>query len=472
MFRRILLILGLLAAAAAAVLFGVNRFSLEVLPAGEKTIALEYGDSYSDPGARVRLRGTLFLQEGYSPHDAELTVESDFREHVLGKYTVHYRAKYLWMKAETERTIFVIDSQNPVITLEEDPEEIVLPYQESGFTAWDNHDGDITHRVIRTESMGKITYVVTDSSGNPAMAERTVPGHDPIPPEILLEGGEDYAIPTAGVYREPGFSARDNVDGDLTQQVLVEGEVDTLRPGIYPVSYTVTDSYENTTQVIRNVQVQAAERPETRWPETGTVYLTFDDGPGPYTEQLLDVLDRYGVKATFFVVDSEYNHLMQEIVKRGHSIGIHSVTHSYKEIYASPEAYFVDLLAMQQIIYDNTGVRTNLMRFPGGSSNEVSIRSCKGIMTFLTEAVQNAGFRYFDWNVDSDDAGGAHKKKTVLDNVVSGIQEMGIALVLQHDIHPYSVAAVEEIILWGQSHGYQFLPLEEDSPNFPHPLNN
>lgn len=472
MFRRILLILGLLAASAAALLFGVNRFSLEVLPVGEETVILEYGENFADPGAWVRLRGTLFLEEGCRPEQAELTVESDLQAQTLGKYTLRYRAKYLWMQAEAERTVLVIDSVSPEILLFDDPEEIRLPYEESGFLAWDNYDGDITHRVIRTEEMGKITYTVTDSSGNPSMAEREVPGLDPIPPEILLEGGEDHTLLTAATYREPGFSAQDNMDGDLTKQVLVEGEVDTLRPGTYPVSYTVTDSYGNTTQVIRNVRVQAAQRPETRWPRSGTIYLTFDDGPGPYTQQLLDVLDRYDVKATFFVVDTEYNHLMQEIVDRGHSIGIHSVSHSYADIYASPEAYFADLFAMQQIIYDNTGVRTNLMRFPGGSSNEVSIRSCKGIMTFLTEAVQDAGFRYFDWNVDSDDAGNARKKKTVLDNVAAGVQETGIAVVLQHDIHPYSVAAVEDIILWGRRHGYQFLPLEEDSPNFPHPLNN
>lgn len=475
MFRRILLILALAVITAGVTIFGVNRFSLEVCLTGENSVLLEYGDNYQDPGAFIRLRGTLFFREGVYPEQATLKVENPLQEQKLGKYTICYRANFLWLDAEAERTVSVIDSQCPVITLTEDSSEKQNPgtvYTESGFQAWDNYDGDITDRVIRTEEMGKIIYAVTDSSGNPAMIERIVPYHDPIPPQIVLEGGTDYRIPTGRPFREPGYTATDNVDGDLTEKVSVEGTVDWLRPGSYPIRYTVTDAYGNAVQVIRNVQVQAAERPETLWPQGRTIYLTFDDGPGPYTESLLDVLDSYGVKATFFVTDSDYGYLMREITDRGHSIGIHSVTHNYAEIYASAEAYFEDLFAMQQIIYKNTGVHTTLMRFPGGSSNEVSIRSCKGIMTFLTEAVQDAGFRYFDWNVDSDDAGLARKKKTVADNVKQGISEEGIGLVLQHDIHPYSVAAVEEIIRWGLDNGYQFLPLEENSPNFPHPLNN
>ena len=127
---------------------------------------------------------------------------------------------------------------------------------------------------------------------------------------------------------------------------------------------------------------------------------------------------------------------------------------------------------MQDIIYENTGVRTTLMRFPGGSSNTVSRESCQGVMTVLSEAVQDAGFQYFDWNVDSDDAGSARKAKTVYDNVVEGIRQTGVSLVLQHDIHPYSVEAVEDILQWGLNNGYTFAPLTQNSPGFHHGVNN
>ena len=105
------------------------------------------------------------------------------------------------------------------------------------------------------------------------------------------------------------------------------------------------------------------------------------------------------------------------------------------------------------------------------ADNAVS-RFNEGIMTRLTEAVEDAGFRYFDWNVDSDDAGNARKSETVYRNVISGVANNRVSVVLQHDIHRYSVDAVEDILVWGFENGYTFLPLQEDSPTIHHGLNN
>lgn len=469
--------LGLLLAAVAGwlVLFQVNRFTLELELLGKETVIQEYGQVFQDPGAEVHVKGSLFWKNGFTPRNAEISVTGRVDENALGRYSICYTATIGPWRAQALRKVNVVDTQCPVITLTEDSQETLLPgtpYQEPGYTAVDNYDGDITDRVVRLEEMGKITYAVVDSSGNPATTERIIPYYDPLPPEISLEGGENYAIPTGTFYVDPGYSARDNVDGDLTEAVRVEGEVNWLEPGIYPVVYTVTDTYQNETTVTRNVEVTAQPRPEQIWPQGKVIYLTFDDGPGPYTMELLDVLDRYGAKATFFVTDSGYDTAMREIVNRGHSIGIHTVSHNYREIYSSPEAYFADLLKMQDIIYENTGVRTTLMRFPGGSSNEVSRKSCEGIMTILGEAVQNAGFQYFDWNVDSNDAGGARKAQEVFQNVVDGVSRARVSIVLQHDIHSYSVEAVEDILAWGTENGYAFLPLESTSPGFHHGIHN
>ena len=471
----VILALVLLSVAAYLVVFHVNRFSLAIRLTGEEKITLEYGESYQDPGAEAIFSGTLFWEDGIAPEDVQLQISSEVDEKTLGRYTVSYTADYHKWHAEAQRTVCIVDTQSPVITLVEDAEETLLPgtvYQEAGFTATDNYDGDITDRVVRTETMGLITYAVIDSAGNPAYAERKIPYHDPLPPEITLEGGENYVITTGTQYTEPGFTATDNVDGDLTAMVMVEGEVDWLEPGFYPITYTVTDAYENAATVTRTVEVAAEPRPETLYPEGTVIDLTFDDGPGPYTETLLDVLDSYGVKATFFVTDSGYDSVMKQIVDRGHSIGIHTVSHDYEEIYASPEAYFDDLFRMQDIIYENTGVKTTLMRFPGGSSNTVSRGTYKGLMTILTEAVQNAGFQYFDWNVDSNDAGGAEKAKTVLSNVKDGVSRTRISVVLQHDIHAFSVDAVEDIIVWGLNNGYSFQSLTPNSPGMHHGVNN
>ena len=467
--------LGVLALAAWFVVFRVNRFSLELVLTGEPKLLLEYGDSFTEPGVTPILRGTLILKDGYTPENLEIRRETDLNEGKLGKYTITYSAELLNCQASAQREIRVIDTKAPTITLTEDPEgtlEEGVIYQEAGFTASDNYDGDLTARVVRTEEPGLVIYAVTDSSGNPAVAKRKIPLRDMVLPEIQLEGGEDYVITLGTRYEEPGFTATDNVDGDVTAMVRVEGEVDWLTAGIYPITYTVSDSCENTTVVTRNVEVAAQEWTDTVYPEGKVVYLTFDDGPSAYTSELLDVLDAYGAKATFFVVGSGSGNMMRQIVKRGHSIGIHSVSHDYGQIYSSPEAYFDDLMKMQSIIYDHTGVKTTLMRFPGGSSNLVSRHSCEGIMTFLTQAVQDAGFQYFDWNVYSGDAGETKRTEKVVENVIGGIQEHRVSIVLQHDIHKYSVDAVEDILRWGKRNGYKFLALQNDSPGFHHDLNN
>ena len=117
-------------------------------------------------------------------------------------------------------------------------------------------------------------------------------------------------------------------------------------------------------------------------------------------------------------------------------------------------------------------MKTWLMRFPGGSSNAVSRKYCRGIMTTLTQMVEEAGFHYFDWNVDSDDAGNARSANDVFRNVTSGVPWHDYSIVLQHDVQDFSMAAVERILIWGFENGYTFLPLQEDSPTVHHDLNN
>ena len=466
-------LLVLLAAGAWVLVFRVNQFALQLQLEGEREIYLEYGTAYEDPGVKPVLSGSLFWKEGMVPENVVIQTENNVNAQKLGKYTVAYSASMENLKADTQRTVWVVDTVNPVITLVDSGKPLPTgkAYEEEGYSATDNYDGDITHRVVRTETYGKVTYTVTDSAGNPFSVEREIPYYDPEPPKILLAEGERLSVPAGVFFSDPGYIATDNVDGDVTERVQVEGEVLWHIPGTYELTYSVADNFENSTTVTRFVEVQAQSLPEIETPKGYVIYLTFDDGPGPYTDRLLDVLDKYGVKATFFVVDTGYDAAMKRIADSGHSIGIHTVSHDYETIYAGVDAYFEDLYGMQEIIYENTGIRTHLLRFPGGSSNTVSCFN-EGIMTTLTQAVRDAGFRYFDWNVDSNDAGGAKKTDTVVENVIKGIERQRLSVVLQHDIHEFSVDAVEKIIRWGLDKGYHFLPLEMDSPEFRHGVNN
>ena len=475
--RRGLVLLALLSVVAAGiwyVLFQVNQFTLTVTIKGDPEIILEYGNAYHESGVNAVLTGTLFWKEGVQPRGMELEINSELREKVVGKYTITYTARCLWWEASAQRTVRVVDSKPPRITLMNSSNQTVLPgekYEEEGYYAIDNYDGDITHLVRRIEEFGVVQYVVKDSSGNPAYAERKIPYYDPVPPGLYLNGDDRITITAGTLYEEPGYSASDDADGDLTDQVVTEGTVKWYRAGTYKINYQVTDTYGNLTRAIRIVKVEPHSRPEIENPKGKVIYLTFDDGPGPYTGTLLDLLERYDVKATFFVTDSGYDAMMKRIVDEGHSIGIHTMTHDYNTIYASEEAFFADLYGMQNVIYENTGVMTTLMRFPGGGSNLVSNFN-EGIMSTLTEAVQDCGFQYFDWNVDSNDAGGALKSMTVSNNVIENVQKQRISMVLQHDTNGFSVDAVEDIIVWGLENGYTFLPITENSPNFHHDVLN
>ena len=455
------------------VLFRVNRVSLDVDLQGEAEIRIPYGAQYVEEGAQPVFYGTLFHPEGMAA-DVQVQISGDVDTVTVGVYEIRYTAAYHQWKGEAVRVVHVVDEVAPVIALVSDPENLTVygdPYQEDGFSAYDEYDGDLTAKVDREEKDGTVIYTVSDSSGNQTQVVRPILYHDPRPPEITLLGGVDYTVLAGKRFEDPGFVATDNHDGDITCNVTVEGQVDGYFPGNYVLEYTVTDSFGNTATASRRVTVNAHERVQTQVPSGKIIYLTFDDGPGAYTDHLLDILAKYDVKATFFVIDTGNYSVLKRIVEEGHAIGIHSVTHDYRQIYAGMDAYFDDLYAMQDIIYQHTGVSTTLMRFPGGSSNTVS-RFNKGIMTRLTNAVECAGFTYFDWNVDSDDAGNANTAKKVYDNVIKGVSNRRVSVVLHHDIKEATIDAIERIIVWALNNGYTFLPLDPSSPTAHHGVNN
>ena len=470
----VLLAVLFLGAAAYLLLFGYNRFRLELELLGGEPYNLDYGTHYEDPGCRVLLRGSVFYTAGI-----ELKVPVDIsgavHEDTLGQYPLNYTAHYLGLTASETRLVRVTDRVSPVITLVPDEPDLKPSpvYQEAGFSAWDNYDGDITDQVIRTEAEGSVTYFVTDSSGNTASVRRSIPIYDQYPPELTLLGDRELVLPMGMEFVDPGYAAYDSTDGDLTAKVTVEIDHPFVRytSDTYELTYRVTDSQGYEAVATRSVTTVPSKRPVIIYPKGKTIYLTFDDGPCLETGRLLDVLKRYNVRATFFVVDSGYPELLKRMANEGHSIGIHSRSHVYSEIYSDADAFFADVFGLQRLIQDATGVETWLLRFPGGSSNTIS-RKNHGIMTRLTRAVEDCGFSYFDWNVDSDDAGAAQTPNDVFRNVTQGVQENTYSVVLQHDIHSCSVDAVERIILWGQRNGYQFLPLQIDSPVVHHVVLN
>jgi len=406
--------ISLIIAAAVVAILGIiaavlffNNFQIDIALLGDRDVVVEYGNKYTENGASATLKGKFILKEG-KPLD--VITEGTVDDTKLGTYTVKYSASVPRRYAEVSRTVTVVDTKMP---------------------------------------------------------------------SIELKGNAEVSLTVGAKYTEQGFSATDNYDGDISSAVTVSGNIDTAKAGEYTLTYTAKDQSGNIATATRKVTVKApVKKPtvtlppiNTVYPGEKTVYLTFDDGSCAYTSKLLDVLAKYNVKATFFVVNTGFNHLISRMASEGHAVGLHSATHDYRKIYASEEAYFNDLEAIQSVVVAQTGKRSKLIRFPGGSSNTVSSFN-RGIMSRLAVEVTQKGYRYFDWNVDSKDAGGATTTSEVVNNVISGISNRGVSIVLQHDIKLFSVNAVEQIIKWGLANGYTFKALDESSPVCHHGINN
>ncbi len=203
-------------------------------------------------------------------------------------------------------------------------------------------------------------------------------------------------------------------------------------------------------------------------------FLTFDDGPSKNTPKILDILDRYNIKATFFVIGRGKTEYMKDIVDAGHAIGLHSYSHEFSQIYQSETAYFEDLQKLSDLVRETTGVTTTLMRFPGGSSNTASKKYCNGIMTALTKSVEQKGYAYFDWNCDSHDADGATVPASQIINSIkreSGAQHL---TVLMHDAgaKTSTVEALPAVIEYLQQQGYSFQKLNKIVKPYHHSINN
>ena len=207
----------------------------------------------------------------------------------------------------------------------------------------------------------------------------------------------------------------------------------------------------------------------------GICYLTFDDGPSDNTLKILDILDAYGIKATFFVVGTAKTQYMPQIVGRGHAIGLHSTTHKYDVIYKDVNSYLADIQQISDIVYNATGVRSNIFRFPGGSSNMVSAQYCKGIMTDLTQRMTGLGYSYFDWNVTSGDANAVRvPAQTIVNTVLNNARGKKSICVLMHDTSAKSttVEALPAIIEGLDAMGFRFAPITAETFGFHQKINN
>lgn len=135
------------------------------------------------------------------------------------------------------------------------------------------------------------------------------------------------------------------------------------------------------------------------------VYITFDDGPCKNTPEVLDILKRYNIKATFFTIGrmvKQNPETAKRIAEEGHLLACHTMSHDLTIIYQNPEAFLKDVNAWRETVRDAVGYDAGayFYRFPGGSPSAGG-RSGRGK---YVEAMHEAGYVGFDWNLAFNDA--------------------------------------------------------------------
>ncbi len=456
-------IIGLIVLVATLILFFWYFFIPQIELKGDVITRIEVNTEYKELGAKATVNFQTLKK---------IKIEGKVNTKKVGKYKIKYKVKYYGKTYTRTRTVIVEDTTAPVITLNGEEKTNVcadLEYQDEGATAIDNYDGDVTKKIKVTKKGDKVTYTVTDKHGNKATLTRDLIVNDDQAPELTLNGDTYVYIYVNGTYTEQGASAFDNCDGDLSEKVTISGNVDTSKAGEYEITYQVTDETGNTAEEKRIVKVIA--EPDGN----KVIYLTFDDGPSyTVTAAMLDILKEENVKATFFVINhsDDLNYLIKREYDEGHTVALHSYTHNYGQIYTSVDAYFNDLEAIKAKVKSITGEDSNIIRFPGGSSNTVSSFN-PGIMTTLASEVGNRGYIYFDWNVSSGDAGGAYTAEDVYYSVINNLNDK-TNIVLMHDFESNykTLNALRDIIIYGKNHGYTFARITEATPKIRHGINN
>ncbi|MCQ2508664.1 MAG: DUF5011 domain-containing protein [Dorea sp.] len=246
----LILMVLLIGAAAAFFLSGIN-----IHLRGDEVVEIPVFTEYEDRGATADF--DIIKDMNWA-----LKVKDNVNTEVVGEYQVVYSAEYRYWKAEKVRTVKVIDNRCPIIKLKGGRKVTwsTISHKDPGFKAKDNYDGDLTDQVeVETEvaddgNTATMTYTVTDSSGNIGISKRHIFLKDVIAPTLELEGALRIEIPYGGSFTELGYSAYDDLDGDLTHKVQISN-IDPSKPGEQTMIYSVTDSSGNTTTDTRTIVV-------------------------------------------------------------------------------------------------------------------------------------------------------------------------------------------------------------------------
>ena len=440
---------------------------IEVKLIGDEKILATYNEEYHDPGFIITKNDKEMDKDSY-----EVITNNDIDITKLGEYHLSYDIKYHFLSFHLERIINIVDDVKPDINVS--LESIKRDYctkkdkDKLEYTIIDNYDGDITDKAVVEEVDDNYIINVSDTNGNENTLSIPIVLTEKPKDVFKLNGNSTVYVTTNSKYSDSGVTYTDGCGNKLNDKVNTVNNVNTSKNGEYTVTYSIGNN-----KLTRKVIVYTPSNTSNTGGGSGKViYLTFDDGPGVYTEKVLNTLAKYNVKATFFVTHqfNGYVPLIKKEYEAGHSVAVHSYTHNWN-IYKSVDAYLNDFNKMNNDILKYTGNYSKIFRFPGGSSNTISRNYSKGVVKAIASKMLNDGYQYFDWDVDSGDAAGASRSK-IYSNVVNGAARCSKCIVLMHDIKPNTVNELDNILKTLTSKGYKFGTLSVNSPTVHHAIAN
>ncbi len=441
-------------------LVGVSLYRYYAYPIitldGSSVVYLNYKDKYVENGYSA-----TYLNDDVTE---DVKIIGKVNTSKLGTYTIKYKINNVYV----ERVVIVEDLERPVIEVSSDDIYICpdTKYEKVKVKAHDNVDGDLSDKVKIKLYDDMIIYRVKDKSGNSTEVKRKIIEKDVVKPEMTFNGSDVLYGYVGEDINDPSVKVVDNCDGDISDNVKVDSNVDTKKSGTYFIKYSVSDKEGNDASLERKVFISEKSK-------NGVVYLTFDDGPqSGTTDVILDILKEEGVKATFFVTSKGPDELIKREFDEGHTVALHTSSHNYQVVYASDQSFFNDLGNVSDRVKRITGVESKIIRFPGGSSNTISRRYSVGIMSRITNEVLNRGYRYYDWNISSGDAGETRDPNQVYANVVNNLRRDRANMILMHDIKPYTRDALRKIIRYCKDNGYRMEKIDMNTEMIRQKVNN
>ncbi|RDU36962.1 hypothetical protein DRW41_09695 [Neobacillus piezotolerans] len=232
-------------------------------------------------------------------------------------------------------------------------------------------------------------------------------------------------------------------------------------PAANPDSTNQPQQQETSKQPASTPAVPAQNKPSVKPPaptasgKQRELYLTFDDGPHRVSNQILDLLDKYNAKATFFMLDGnmkQYPNAVKRMAASGHSLGMHGVSHNKQKFYHSAQTVVAEMDQGRDTIKRLAGIDTVLIRTPFGSSPYMK--------PDYKKAVTAHGYKMWDWNVDSRDW--FYRDRRFVDSAIEQIEKQkskpGPIVVLLHE-RDETLACLPALLEYLKSQNFKLLPL-------------